>query len=284
MSAIVAFVGVTYSLSIALSVIVGLTGGHDSRVAGLAYLSSTFVPATAVLIVAATLNEGPRVRWDRIPFRYLPVALFLIPGTLHAVALPLLAALEGRLPWRDWLKPQADGLYHTPVTIGWGVLTLEGLVGRIALNAVVGLTIVSFLVFFEEIGWRAWLLPRLRDRIGSRSAVVVSAMVWALWHVPFQLSGVQHVDGISPTRLAATVPIGITIAGLILGWLWLRTESIWLVAIAHGALNNWGQYAFKYMDDPSVGNDVLALSGGFLVLLVVAVVLLRRGAPPGGTV
>jgi membrane protease YdiL (CAAX protease family) len=32
-------------------------------------------------------------------------------------------------------------------------------------------------------------------------------------------------------------------AGLIIGWLWLRTESIWLAAIAHGAMNNWGQYA-----------------------------------------
>jgi membrane protease YdiL (CAAX protease family) len=280
MSAIVVFVATTYSLSIGLSLVVGLAGGDDSAFRGLAYVSSTFLPAVAVVIVAATLNEGPRMRWDNLPLRYVPVALFLIPGTLHAATLPVLVALEGRLPWQDWLKPAADGLYHTPISRGWGVLTVEGLVGRIVLNAVAGLAIVSILAFFEEIGWRGWLLPRLRDRLGARSAVVVTAISWALWHVPFQLSGVQHIDGISPARLASTLPIGIMIAGLILGWLWLRTESIWLVSIAHGALNNWGQYAFKYMNDSdNVGNDALALSSGFVVLFAVAVMLLWRGVP-----
>jgi hypothetical protein len=137
MTAIVVFVATTYSLSIVLSLIVGLTGGHESAHAGLAYVSSTFLPAVAVLIVTATLNEGPRVRWDNFQLRYLPVALFLIPGALHAVTLPLLVALEGQLPWQDWLKPQADGLYHTPLIRGWGVLTGQGLVGRIVLNAIV---------------------------------------------------------------------------------------------------------------------------------------------------
>jgi membrane protease YdiL (CAAX protease family) len=282
MNAIVVFIAITYSLSIVLSLVVGLTGGHESALAGLASVSSTFVPAVAVVIVAATLNEGPRVRWDSLPLRYLPVALFLIPGTLHAVTLPLLAALEGPLPWQDWLTPSVDGLYHTPLSRGWGVLTFEGLVGRIVLNAVAGLVIVSILTFFEEVGWRAWLLPRLQDRLGARSAVVVTAIIWALWHVPFQLSGVQHIDGVSPVRLASTLPIGIMIAGLILGWLWLRTESVWLVSIAHGALNNWGQYAFKYMKDSgSVGTQSLALSGGFFALLAIAVILLWCDVPNG---
>jgi membrane protease YdiL (CAAX protease family) len=75
------------------------------------------------------------------------------------------------------LTRQADGLYHTPLTRGWCDLTIEGLIGRIALNAIVGLAVVSFLTFFEDIGWRAWLLPRLRDRLGPRSAVVVTAII-----------------------------------------------------------------------------------------------------------
>jgi hypothetical protein len=47
--------------------------------------------------------------------------------------------------------------------------------------------------------------------------------------------------------LALTVPVGIFAAGLVIDWLWLKTESIRIVSLAHGALNNWGQYAFKYM-------------------------------------
>ena len=121
----------------------------------------------------------------------------------------------------------------------------EGLVGHILLNAIAGLVIVSFLAFFEEIGWRAWLLPRLANRIGARRAVLVPSLIWALWPVPFQLSGIQHIYGVSPMKLALTMPLGIMATGLILGWLWLTTKSIWLVAIAHGASNNWGQYAFN---------------------------------------
>jgi membrane protease YdiL (CAAX protease family) len=240
-----------------------------------------FLPAVSVLIVSSAMHEAPRLRWDHFPLRYLPIALFLIPGVEHAVMLPVMAAAPGGVQWQDWLTPQADGLYHTPSSRGWGALTIQGLVGHIVLNAIVGLAANSFMAFFEEIGWRAWLLPRLWDRIGPRRAVVVTSIIWGLWHVPFQLSGIQHIDGVSPMKLALTFPFGIIVTGLIIGWLWLRTESIWLVAIAHGALNNWGQYAFKYMKDSvtpdAVSADLAALRAGGLALLVVGVFLLWFG-------
>ena len=111
------------------------------------------------------------------------------------------------------LTPQADGLYHTPASRGWGLLTVQGLVEHIVRNAVVGLIIATVLSFFEEIGWRAWLLPRLVDRLGGRRVVMVTAIIWGFWHVPFQLSGIQHIDGISPVKLAITFPFGIMIIG-----------------------------------------------------------------------
>jgi membrane protease YdiL (CAAX protease family) len=284
--AILVFVATAYALSITLSLIVGLTGGHESPLIGLAYLSM-FLPALSVLIVSSTMNEGPRVRWDHFPLRYLPVALFLIPGVQHAVMLPLMAASPGGVQWQEWLTPQADGLYHVPAPRGWGVLTIQGLVGRIVLNAIVGLVANSFMAFFEEIGWRGWLLPRLWERIGPRRAVVVTAIIWGFWHVPFQLSGIQHIDGVSPVRLAISLPFGIMLTGLIIGWLWLRTESIWLVAIAHGALNNWGQYAFKYMKDSvtpeAVSSDLAALRGAAVALLLVGTFLLWRCVGPDST-
>jgi membrane protease YdiL (CAAX protease family) len=103
-------------------------------------------------------------------------------------------------------------------------------------------------------------------------------MVWALWHVPFEFSGILHINGISPVQLALIMPPGTLAAGLILGWLWVRTESVWLVAVAHGALNDWGQYAFKYMDESAPPRiEIAVLSGGSLVLLLVGLLLLYLG-------
>ncbi len=277
MKAITVFIATAYALSIALSVLIWLTGGYHSALIGLGYISM-FLPAIAVLIVSSAMNEAPHARWDYFPLRYLPVALFLIPCVFHAAMLPTMAAFQGGLKWETWLTPQADGLYHTPVSRGWGAVTLQELVGHIVVNVVVGLAIVSFLALFEEIGWRAWLLPRLADRIGARRSVVVTSFIWALWHVPFQLSGIQHIDGVSPMKLVQTMGVGTIAVGLILGWLWLRTESIWLVAIAHGASNNWGQYAFKYMQESHTPEkDIAVLAVGSLALLVAGVLLLWRG-------
>jgi membrane protease YdiL (CAAX protease family) len=276
MKPILAFVATAIGLSIALSLLIGLTGGHQSALIGLGYLSM-LLPALAVAIVHFTMNEPPQIQWDRFAPRYLPVALFLIPGVMHAVMMPLMAVVGGGLRWQEWLTPTPQGLYVTPASRGWGSLTLPGLAGHIMVNAFAGLAVVSLLAFFEEVGWRAWLLPRLRARMSARRAVIVTSIIWAVWHVPFELSGILHIDGVSPFKLVLTLPFGTFSAGLILGWIWLRTESIWLVAIAHGALNNWGQYAFKYMKDSvTPDRDLAVLSAGSLALFAVGLLLLGR--------
>jgi membrane protease YdiL (CAAX protease family) len=219
----------------------------------LGYLSM-ILPAIAVLIVHTAMHEPPRVDWNEFPLQYLPAALFLMPAVLHAVMLPVMAALNGGLEWQVRLTP-----------------------GAILVNAIFGLAVVSFLAFFEEIGWRAWLLPRFHDRMGARRAVVVTAIVWALWHVPYELAGILHIEGVSPVKMALMMPFGTMASGLILGWLWLRTESIWIVSITHGSLNNWGQYAFKYMKESgSPDRDLAVLSAGSVGLFVVGALLVWR--------
>ena len=43
-------------------------------------------------------------------------------------------------------------------------MTATGLAGRLALNAIVGVVVVSVMAIVEEIGWRAWLLPPTSKR------------------------------------------------------------------------------------------------------------------------
>jgi membrane protease YdiL (CAAX protease family) len=186
--------------------------------------------------------------WNKFPISWLPLTLFLIPVTIHVVCLPLMTFLNsGSLPWQSWLTPNKDGLYHSPSSLDWGTLSLNELVSRIFINAITGVFIVSLLAFLEEIGWRAWMLPRLIKTFDIRKGVFLGALIWALWHVPFMLSGILYLKGVETYLILLINPFGILGAGLIISWFWIKTKSIWIVSAAHGALNNWGQYAFKYM-------------------------------------
>ena len=248
--AIPVFVAIVTALAIAVSVAVALTGGPHGPLGALRF-ATMLLPAAAAAIAGTVTNEPPRIDWSRMPVAYLPVALFLIPGIMHAAMLPAMRAVAGRLPWSA----------HPT----WPAIVA---------NAGVGLAVVSLLALFEEIGWRGWLQPRLVNRFGAVVGIACTSAIWASWHVPFVLSGILDIDGVSRAQTLYLVPLGVAGAGLVIGWLWMRTESIWIVALAHGAMNNWGQFAFKYMHAaPNVDLAPVLLAGTVAVLATGAAAL-----------
>jgi uncharacterized protein len=241
-SEIAVFLGVVFGGAILLSLVVGL-----NSILWLAPLTM-FVPTVGVLAVRLTSGHPLGIDGMDLPLRWLPAALLLLPLAIHAIAVPGVFVLEGKLPW---------------VPVSWP---------HMVVNAIAGLLVVSFLAFFEEIGWRAFLLPRLADRFGLRRAAVLSAAIWALWHVPYSISGILHVENVSRLGVALVHPLGTFGAGLFLAFLWFRTGSLPLVSLAHGAFNNWGQFAFKYMK--TSGQHDLTL----LVLVAIAALAVGSAA------
>jgi membrane protease YdiL (CAAX protease family) len=190
----------------------------------------------------------------------------------------------GKLPWPSWLRANKEGRYHPPDNLGWGTLTIGALVFRMLVNAVTGVIVVSLLAFLEEIGWRAWMLPRLIERFDVRKGVFIGALIWALWHVPFMLRGMLYLKDVPPYLLFLIHPFGIIGAGIVISWFWLETKSIWIVSIAHGALNNWGQYAFKYMQDSTTGSKwqqawlFVGVNGSLLILGLIILTTLKNNS------
>jgi len=234
-----------------------------------------FIPAIAVLLMTNVFKAPvDKFDWNKLPLKWIIPALLLMPVVIHAVCLPLVSFLNnGSLPWQTWLHADNNGLYHAPIDKGWGTLTKSELVIKIVVNAIVGVIIVSVLAFFEEIGWRVWMLPRLVKRFNAKKGIIIGSLVWALWHVPFIISGISYIDNVS---LYATllVPIGTFGAGIIISWFWLKTKSIWIVSLVHGSLNNWGQYAFKYMHDLKSLDSILLLVGVEISLLITGLIIL----------
>jgi membrane protease YdiL (CAAX protease family) len=276
------FIVITFSLSVLLSLFIGFTGGHESKFIWLRF-SSMPIPAIAVLIMK-NLFKAPvqEIEWNKLPICWLVLALLLMPVTINIVCLLLIHYLnDGAFPWQSWLTTKKDGLFISPGNFGWGTLTSGGLVLKIFVNAITGVVIVSALALLEEIGWRGWMLPRLVEQFNVKKGIFIGSLIWALWHVPFMLSGILYLKAVPVYLIVLINPFGIFGAGLVISWLWARTKSIWIVSFAHGALNNWGQYAFKYMQDSKTNLQSqqiwlsVGVNGSLLILGLVILIAMK---------
>ena len=97
----------------------------------------------------------------------------------------------------------------------------------------------SLFALGEEIGWRGYLYPALRERFSLVQTHVLLGLIWSLWHLPINLQGYNY----GLTYFAYPV-LGIVAmflfcfsVGILLSWLMEKTGSIWASALFHGAIN-----------------------------------------------
>jgi membrane protease YdiL (CAAX protease family) len=86
----------------------------------------------------------------------------------------------------------------------------------------------------EELGWRGFLLPHLMS-LGQWKAILVSGIIWGVWHAPAVVQGLNYPG--YPIPGIFMMIIFCVLLGTIFSWLYLNTKSPWVVALAHGAVN-----------------------------------------------
>ncbi|RRJ32660.1 CPBP family intramembrane glutamic endopeptidase [Halocatena pleomorpha] len=129
--------------------------------------------------------------------------------------------------------------------------------------------------FGEEFGWRAYLVPKLLP-LGNRQAVLLSGVIWGVWHWPLILMGHNYPD--TPLLGSVGMVYFTTVVGVLLAWVALRGESVWPAVIGHAAINaNTGLAVLFQQGDPSrlLGPMVIGVVGS-LPLAVLALWLLVR--------
>jgi hypothetical protein len=126
----------------------------------------------------------------------------------------------------------------------------------------------------EEYGWRGYLLPRLLP-LGENKGTIVLGLIWAFWHLPFVLSGLNY-PGQHPL-LSVLVFTGVVVI-LSFPFTWLYTASrgsAFIVGVFHVTLNVVADHFTGTQFIPG-GNPLLVyglglISGIFLLTLVVIV-------------
>ncbi|MBX7114324.1 MAG: CPBP family intramembrane metalloprotease [Myxococcaceae bacterium] len=119
----------------------------------------------------------------------------------------------------------------------------------------------------EELGWRGYLLLRMRDA-GIPRPILLGGLLWAVWHLPLIVTG-QYVVGANIVLAIPMFTVGVLAASYFFGYLRLRSGSVWPAAIAHAAYNAIIQNVF----DRSTAGKSLWVGEGGVVNIVVEIVL-----------
>jgi membrane protease YdiL (CAAX protease family) len=283
------FVVISYGLAWLLDLPMALTGGLRSPWALLVTLQN-FTPALATLLVARWISPLPNMRrttglrWGVKGSRWGWYWLFGLVGmSAINVAAPFVGALFGVFPLD---LAHLSGLRQAMLQNGGASLLQQVPLGTIALVIVLTLPLqallISPLTFGEEWGWRGYLLPQLLP-LGQWPALVISGVLWGLWHTPLLLMGFDYPQHRVLGVLLLTAFC--VIIGTLLGWTRLATGSVWPAVFGHAAVdaNQVAGGAYVLLRAGPLPDTALAgLSGvtGWVVpLLLIGVLVLTRRLP-----
>lgn len=287
LTSVVAFIVLAVASAWLVVLPLWLGGGLASPFAGLLMPVMMYTPAVAVLVVMLGLRPVPRGQrlrflgmWPLRPARRVVwmsvIALF---GTVAMVLLSTaVAALCGWITldlvnFSGFAAALSAGPVPQTDLPPLGLLVLAQLIAV----PVAAVTVNAIAAFGEEIGWRGFLVPALR-RYGTWPALLISGAVWGLWHAPVILLGYNF--GRADITGVLLMTGGCVAWGVLLGWLRLRSGSVWPAVFAHGALNAAAGLPLILSAAGTPPEPALALSigaSGWIVCALVAVALALTG-------
>jgi membrane protease YdiL (CAAX protease family) len=230
-----------------------------------------WMPALASIIARLLLREGIR----DVSFRFggkvglrsigCAVLMPLIVGTV-AYGIAWATGLVGF----SAITPSPAELAMSPAAARLAALEpISRFLASVALGATVFAVYGCLWTAGEEIGWRGYMLTRL-IAAGVPQPLLVSGLIWALWHFPLILSG-AYASGPFPLLSAGLFMIMVVGMALVSGVLRLRSGSVWPAIVLHSAWNSIIQNPF---DRSSIGSGATLWIGESGVLVAVTTFIL----------
>lgn len=288
---ILLFILFSFAVAWVLFLIVPLAGLQTSgSFAAVALLTGAmFAPALASILTRLVTKEGFKDMWLLPRFKgniktYLlvffgPTVMILLSGALYFLLFP--ASFDRNLTTLTSML-QASGAGAMPAQLMLAV--------SFAQMILIGPVINLLPTMGEELGWRGYLLPKLRGIFSDRAALVITGLVWGVWHAP--IIAVGHNYGTDypgyPWVGILTMTVFCVSLGIIEGYFTLRVGSAIPAGIIHSAVNAGAALPMMLIVgdyNPILGPSIAGLIGG-LPMLVIAVVLFiksdgRRPVPAG---
>jgi uncharacterized protein len=229
-----------------------------------------WMPALASIVARLLLREGIR----DVSFRFGGRVGLRSIG--FAVLMPLIVGtLAYGIAWATGLvsfsaiTPSPAELAMSPAAARLAALEpISRFVASVALGTTIFTVYGCLWTAGEEIGWRGYMLTRL-IAAGVPQPLLVSGLIWALWHFPLILSG-AYASGPFPLLSAGLFMIMVIGMALVAGVLRLRSGSVWPAIVLHSAWNSIIQNPF---DRSSIGPGATLWVGESGVLVAVTTLI-----------
>jgi len=256
------------------------------------------------LVVLALRSIDSALRLDGLPDPYTSsrvLGLLLVLGYLWMLRKPISSV---GLHARNFDKALFTGMFSLVIlyAVLYGVqfyrLSLAGDDPRLVFAAINKETAVMgglfftlfylvgqlFNAFMEELIFRGVILPHLMLRFSFWKANALQASLFGLAHLVFPISGWlngQSTAGEAAAE-AAYLLIAATVGGLVFGYLYYRTGSLWTAVFAHFIDNVIGlSFHIQTVDRLSAETDIFMLARlGFVALVVLAWAVAKRSQLP----
>lgn len=259
--------------------ICGLTYGSGAAVVILAV--AMFMPALSNLLTRLITKEGFGNMYLRPHFKghvkeYLllyfgPIVLLVLSGALYFLIFP--GSFDPEL---TTLK----GVVASSGKQGLDVSTL--LIVQTLIFVVIGPIVNIIPTMGEELGWRGYLLPKLRVFLSDRTALIITGVIWGIWHLPVIVMGHNYGTGYwgYPWLGILAMIVFCVVLGIIEGYISIKMESVIPAAMIHSTVNAGAALPSIFAKsgyNPLLGPAITGLIGGLPFIVLAVILLIKAG-------
>ena len=233
---------VVFTLSYLWQFVIFLNGGVDSSFIPLLM----FVPGIVAIVFRILTKEGFRnVGWGLRSWWYIFPAIFVPFSIVFGIVLLLITFNWATLPEGFFIFKGGEVVYSKiGLMLGNQPQTIPFFILNFVLSHIIFFIIGSLITLGEEFGWRGYLQEKMIRILGLNWGFIILGILWGYWHLPIVLMGWNFPN--HPVLGALLLmPISTIFSGIFVGWIYLRSRSIWMPALAHAAINLLSGFLFQ---------------------------------------
>ena len=228
----------TFATAWIIQVIVFFLYRSDAaQISQLIMAAMMWVPALGAVLAGGnlkTLGWKPQVKKNIkviLLSWFLPALLTAIGAALYFLIFPSHFDLSGSLIATEGVMAalQEQGVSYSQYIL---ISIIQAVTFAPLLN--------TFFALGEEIGWRGFMYPQLKERYGRTRGRLLGGLIWGVWHWPLiWLIGYEYgtnYPGYPVSGMLLFLVFSVSL-GIFCDYAYEKSGSIWLPSLLHGAIN-----------------------------------------------